>query len=298
MLLGSCESAEIVETTAQCPACGGALLRLMVRGGLVSGCRGCGGAWLDADACTIAAKAEVFEETRAFIRMLDASEPPRQRTAFRDPARSKSCVRLCPECFEPLTERYLREPNVTLDVCSLHGTFFDRHELARVIESVEIRAAAWAGRAAGRHDASLGRESGMKRPGGMLLRVGAGLFIVSLVLPSMTLNLGSRSQLPGILCAVFGCFVIAEPAVFVCAVANLFVALAPVYSRRLRARGAAAISFALFSTGLLALSIAFGEIGRDLLFGYWVWVVSFFVIAIGFAERAASKPSDPALLVG
>ncbi len=296
MLLASRETAEIVETTAQCPACRGALVRLMVRGGLVSGCRGCGGAWLDAAACNIAAKAEVFEETRAFIRMLDASEPPRQRTVFRDLARSKSSARLCPECAEPLTERYLREPNVTLDVCPQHGTFFDRHELGRVIESVEIRAAAWAGRAAGRQDSSLGRENGMKRPGGTLLRVGAGLFIVSLLLPSVTWRVGSGSQLPGGICAVFGCFLIAEPAVFICAVANLFVALAPVYARRLRTRGAAALSLGVFSTGVLALSIAFGDARRELLVGYWVWVVSFFVIAIGFAARAAAKPSDPALL--
>lgn len=280
------EAASTIETTAKCPACANSLQRLLVRGGLVSGCPACGGAWLDTDACNIVAHGGVFAATRAFVRSLDEAGPPQARTVFRDVARPTPEQRLCPVCFDALEPGYLREPNVTVDSCTAHGTFFDRGELARVIETVEIRAAALPVPGA---DVPALRPS--RLPGRNILRVGAALFALSMVLPGVR---DGAQSIPGALCALLGFVALEMPTVFLPALANVAVVFAPLYSHRVSANGAIALSLGAFSAGLLALSCAFSDAVHGLVIGFWVWVLSFFFIGTGFAVRAFGSSSTRA----
>ena len=48
-------------------------------------------------------------------------------------------VRRCPDCGEPLTESEVRDAGVVVDVCSIHGTWFDPREMRAVIEAIVRR---------------------------------------------------------------------------------------------------------------------------------------------------------------
>lgn len=86
----------------------------------------CGGVWLDeATATTLAHR---LDED-----VVEVAEGVAQKATFR---RGTAGAAKCPTCAAPLERISLR--GVQLDVCSQHGTWFDRGELQEVAERLKV----------------------------------------------------------------------------------------------------------------------------------------------------------------
>lgn len=111
------------------------------------GCQTCGGVWLDNVGSMQAASGEIGELPRWTAAALAEQvkpakkEHPGARDAYRQPAARAKDARLlgaCPACAKPLQRVYVAAADVTLDVCASHGTWFDAHELTRVVSQADI----------------------------------------------------------------------------------------------------------------------------------------------------------------
>jgi Zn-finger nucleic acid-binding protein len=105
-----------------CPACGGPLEEQKSQGIALHGCAACGGVWLDKD------QAEAVTTRIGALRVVLASDKV-TRAAAGHPSPSAR-TRLCPLDGEPLTVALADE--VEVDVCTLHGTWFDAGEVRRI----------------------------------------------------------------------------------------------------------------------------------------------------------------------
>jgi Zn-finger nucleic acid-binding protein len=104
-----------------CPRCYVALAELGITAGTAEGCPKCSGVWLDD-----AAFAEV--RTQLYARL--AGTPHEDA----DPRPDRSAPLACPQCKKPMLRT--RVGHVEVDVCTGHGTWFDRDELARVAQAI------------------------------------------------------------------------------------------------------------------------------------------------------------------
>ncbi len=114
---------------APCPRCEGKLSTLGDRG-LVE-CSACGGVFVDH-----ASLARIVEEreTSGPLPVKDARPFERARHAVEEGA-----VRYlkCPQCHQPMNRvNFGRKSGVVVDVCKLHGTWFDSGELTQAVEWV------------------------------------------------------------------------------------------------------------------------------------------------------------------
>lgn len=106
-----------------CPACLGVLFAAPDRAG-VHGCSACGGIWANNETSQLIAA--VLDP--ALINLADiAATSAARRTCAPLP---KGKTRTCPECLAVLQR--VNSASTNLDVCALHGTWFDRGELQRV----------------------------------------------------------------------------------------------------------------------------------------------------------------------
>lgn len=106
-----------------CPACPGVLFAAPDRAG-VEGCSACGGIWADNETSRLVAA--VLDPS-----LVDLADRAATSAALRRGAPlPKDGMRSCPECQAALVR--VNTASTNLDVCALHGTWFDRGELQRV----------------------------------------------------------------------------------------------------------------------------------------------------------------------
>jgi Zn-finger nucleic acid-binding protein len=109
-----------------CPACGQKLLAAPPRPTLLF-CEVCGGIWTDNATSTIIVQKldeQLIELSNA------AADLSAQRVG--EPLAPDVPGRRCPDC-EGVLERVHRA-STNIDVCTMHGTWFDRGELSRVVK--------------------------------------------------------------------------------------------------------------------------------------------------------------------
>ena len=271
-----------ITTEARCPSCATPLTQLAASATVIAGCEGCGGMWLDALACEAVARGELDEDKKRFARRIGAGAPERERTVFRDAAKPPPERCACPVCAADLAPVYLRDANLTVRACAAHGTFFARHELLRVADASAIRIAAGPARSPAAEP-----PPPPSRTARALFVLGAVMFAASMVMPSVEVNFFSTSFAPGFLCAIFGFLAFEKmPAAVLAACGNVWLVTCPIYAWRLRAQGTGIASAVAAVIGVVAASLWLVDAGKDFLAGYYVWVLSFFVIAAGFMARA------------
>lgn len=116
---------------AKCPACGATLTRASSQWEVLA-CMSCGGVWTDTTASrriTTTVDRELVGIARNAAKHAAESDP-RLDGATPDVARA------CPICSGPLT--CVRSGHVPVDVCTAHGTWFDRDELGRLARNLEF----------------------------------------------------------------------------------------------------------------------------------------------------------------
>ncbi|MEP7119560.1 MAG: zf-TFIIB domain-containing protein [Byssovorax sp.] len=116
------------ETTAakRCPRCSAPLFAGKVGHLDALGCGGCGGLWLD-NVGTTAILQRYDRDAESLARLVDGNAAKREVRSPFEPATGP-----CPVCAGPL--QAVDHQGVRLDFCGQHGTFFDRGELARVVQ--------------------------------------------------------------------------------------------------------------------------------------------------------------------
>lgn len=116
-------------TTRDCPACTGKLFAAPDRNG-VFGCNACGGIWADIETSQLIAA--VLDPDLVDLADRAASHAARTSGGAALPAEGE---RRCPQCHELLARVHTASTN--LDVCIMHGTWFDRGELQRVSRKLD-----------------------------------------------------------------------------------------------------------------------------------------------------------------
>jgi Zn-finger nucleic acid-binding protein len=113
-----------------CPQCKDPLVAIEHGDVTALGCRGCGGVWIESDTMarvTYAldpASIAVGEDAATMARMPfppHAASPP------------------CPTCHAPMSSLTLSDTDVEVDMCSDHGTWFDRGEIQTVVHELMAR---------------------------------------------------------------------------------------------------------------------------------------------------------------
>jgi Zn-finger nucleic acid-binding protein len=120
-------------TTLACPRCGEPLFEGRTASGVVlEGCGECGGIWLE--------NASARRALETFDRALNALSTQASTHAKREPAVTPRVS--CPACATPMGRTRIASTNIDLDTCAAHGTWFDRGELAAVLDALRPRPAA------------------------------------------------------------------------------------------------------------------------------------------------------------
>jgi hypothetical protein len=122
------------------------------------------------------------------------------------------------------------------------------------------------------------------------------VFALSLALPAMEFNLFSKSSFYGIHAAMLVFPVALEKPLSlmpILAFGNLWILALPFIARSRRASTVAVASLVTWGVALAAILLSYQEDGDGLLMGYYVWVTSFIIAAIGATwaaiDRAASQ---------
>lgn len=117
-------------TELACPRCGKELFEGRASSGVVlQGCGECGGIWLD--------NAGARRALETFDRTLGALSAQASTHAKREPAVTSRVN--CPACSAPMGRTRITSTNIDLDTCAAHGTWFDRGELAAVLDALHPR---------------------------------------------------------------------------------------------------------------------------------------------------------------
>lgn len=109
-----------------CPRCAAAMFEGKAGAATLLGCGLCGGIWLDNDSAK-----RVLATRDAGVAELAARADARANRAATWPAIAAAC----PSCRAPLAKTVDPRSQVELDLCALHGTFFDRYELGLVLRA-------------------------------------------------------------------------------------------------------------------------------------------------------------------
>jgi Zn-finger nucleic acid-binding protein len=108
----------------RCPHCGKRLFGVKVQEVELAGCGGCGGIWVD----NASSRSVLAKPQKIFADMAErAAENARGRFV-------RSERPTCPEC--PAILDHVDAHGIELDVCTDHGTWFDAHELDRLINTL------------------------------------------------------------------------------------------------------------------------------------------------------------------
>lgn len=111
-----------------CPTCGLVLFAAPTRAG-VHACGACGGIWADNETTQLIAAVLDPE----LVDLGDRAE--RNRAGARPLPADAPGSRACADCRAPLVRVNIASTN--LDICNLHGTWFDRGELQRVSKKLD-----------------------------------------------------------------------------------------------------------------------------------------------------------------
>jgi Zn-finger nucleic acid-binding protein len=126
------ESLDSKGAAMQCPSCRHPLVAAAVSGEVVDQCDGCGGEYCSREALRGLLAKHI---PPAGMRGEDYHRP----SPFLDPVR----YRKCPVCDETMQRNnFGQSSGVVVDVCAAHGIWFDRGELATIIEFVATGAMA------------------------------------------------------------------------------------------------------------------------------------------------------------
>lgn len=109
-----------------CPRCAVPLFAARRSGIRVDGCGACGGVWLATD------DARRMLETRSRVAADLAATAGRGARALAYKAGDAAC----PVCAVTLDRSVVPPGNTEIDVCAVHGTWFDRGELERVLDAL------------------------------------------------------------------------------------------------------------------------------------------------------------------
>ena len=111
-----------------CPRCQRALEERVVRRDTILACTACGGVWLDPEQARI-----VFKRRRGEESFVEGSED----VAFFSHGRREPTdgIAICPIGGEEMT--LCEAEGIHIDQCAEHGTWFDAHELARIVKSAD-----------------------------------------------------------------------------------------------------------------------------------------------------------------
>jgi hypothetical protein len=248
----------------------------------VARCDDCGALWLDSTTCGALATVGLDDAARSLA--TSAAYAPRRalRSPFRERS-GRSPTWDCPVCRCELSLHYVHDADVTVGRCD-HGVLVARDDVAAFLLASDIRRTL-------DELAQTRRPIAGPRPGGVLLRIGAACFVLALVLPAVNVQiLFSRSDVVGVLGAIFGPLVALEhPLLLVPVLANYLALGFPFFSRKL-SQPAAAIFASVFAIGA-ACSTLFGMSGEvGILAGYWSWCVALGLLALGAAVRSCSPP--------
>ena len=118
-----------VTTSQSCPACHGKLFAAPDRAGVL-GCNACGGIWADIETSQLVAA--VLDPD--LVDLADRAASHAARSTKGAPLAGGG-TRHCPTCGEALSRVHTASTN--LDVCMVHGTWFDRGELQRVSRKLD-----------------------------------------------------------------------------------------------------------------------------------------------------------------
>ena len=128
-LAGERETAS-TETARNCPRCRTALTHITLGTTEVRECNACDGLWVD-----IASFEQICRDREQQSALLGTA----QFTSTRQSVNEQSRVRYvpCPECGQLMNRvNFARCSGVVVDVCKGHGTWFDRDELAEIVEFI------------------------------------------------------------------------------------------------------------------------------------------------------------------
>jgi Zn-finger nucleic acid-binding protein len=116
------------ETAETCPDCKLALRAFKAGAGQLLACDRCGGQFVTHDLLRA-----LLEQREALGRAV----PSRARVARGNPLADPVRYRPCPSCAHLMNRKNFGSTSgIVVDVCALHGTFFDPGELPRVLEFV------------------------------------------------------------------------------------------------------------------------------------------------------------------
>lgn len=117
---------ETTPATPRCPRCSAALFAGKVGHLDALGCGGCGGIWLD-NVGTTAILQRCDLDAEKLARLVDGNAAKREVRSPFEAAKGP-----CPFCAQAL--QVVDHQGIRLDLCGQHGTFFDRGELAQVVQ--------------------------------------------------------------------------------------------------------------------------------------------------------------------
>lgn len=117
-------------TAVRCPRCKKKMVASSMGGCVLDQCRKCGGIWLDN--AVFRALREDRDKQAAFLPR-EAPEGP----LVQDPTARPLAYLPCPRCGELMNrENFATRSGVVIDRCSRHGVWFDKDELAEIIEFI------------------------------------------------------------------------------------------------------------------------------------------------------------------
>jgi Zn-finger nucleic acid-binding protein len=119
-----------VETTGDCPRCVVRLEKVVLGESQLRECQRCDGLWVD-----ILSFEQICADREHQSRVLGAAHFASARETVKGEARVRYVP--CPECGQLMNRvNFARCSGVVVDVCKGHGTWFDRDELAEIIEFI------------------------------------------------------------------------------------------------------------------------------------------------------------------
>jgi Zn-finger nucleic acid-binding protein len=127
------QKAEGDSGSLHCTRCATALMQVTSNGIVLSGCRGCGGLWLDNAAVERLMKVRDEDLERQAARMVGIFAGL--------PADVRHAAIACPLCASPLRRVEVPDTIHSVDVCDAHGTWFDHGELPMFISVFATRRA-------------------------------------------------------------------------------------------------------------------------------------------------------------
>jgi Zn-finger nucleic acid-binding protein len=122
---------KVAEVTSRCPRCREDLAAVAVGASHMLECARCGGLWISA-----AAFEQICADREQQAAILGAASPARPQHAVR-PEHGRVRYVPCPDCHQLMNRlNFAHCSGVVVDVCKGHGTWFDRDELARIVEFI------------------------------------------------------------------------------------------------------------------------------------------------------------------